>query len=62
MLKVTPAECAKAHVRVLKNMRKSIDLKGGNFYKEGSYLVGPQNTGVFVDICVQFRTGFGGNL
>ena len=32
--KVAMAECARAQARVLKNMRKSILLKGGNFYKE----------------------------
>ena len=32
---VTVGECAEAQKRVIKNMRKAIDLKGGNFYKEG---------------------------
>ena len=34
--KVTVAECKEAHKRVIKNMKKSIELEGGNFYKEGS--------------------------
>ena len=32
---VTVGECAEAQKRVIKNMRKAIGLKGGDFYKEG---------------------------
>ena len=32
---VTATECKEAHKRVLKNMKQAIELKDGNFYKEG---------------------------